>query len=362
MYEIIHNTDHLSESERALFHTHLVSLGIDHNIWDVYEKFLQTNSTHSKPEIVRVNFDNELLAAFYVIRCEDYGETLTKFAWLHKIIRNYGFPVYVWMKSGIATENFANPCFINQEKNFHFPTFIREVKKAFSLLFIHDLTENSIYYDGSIKIQYPDDGIIHLNNFNSIEDYLRLHKNLKKKLRHYKKNGGEVDLIRGKLDNKMQEYVRNCVLSTSKHSIFKLPYQENYPNMCVSSTSIENNQVLHFICRMNNEFLGYHTFIEFENQMRCMHGAFNRNLSTTHHAYENMIYRTVEYGLENKIDTIHYGPVLNETKKRMMETFIPTQLYLFSNIPGMVKILSPVLKRSRLQQKELLKFSSIDSQ
>jgi len=90
-----------------------------------------------------------------------------------------------------------------------------------------------------------------------------------------------------------------------------------------------------------------------------MNGAFNRNLPTTHHAYENMIYSTVEYGVEQGISSIHYGPVLNETKKRMMEQFIPTQLYIYSFIPGVVKTLSPFLKRSRLQNTKLLKYSGI---
>jgi len=92
-----------------------------------------------------------------------------------------------------------------------------------------------------------------------------------------------------------------------------------------------------------------------------MNGAFNRNLPTTHHAYENMIYRSVEYALENGLSEIHYGPVLNETKKRMMETFIPTQLYLYSNIPGMVKVLTPLLKMTRLQNKKMMEYTHINN-
>jgi hypothetical protein len=72
-----------------------------------------------------------------------------------------------------------------------------------------------------------------------------------------------------------------------------------------------------------------------------------------------MIYRSVEYALENGLAEIHYGPVLNETKKRMMEKCIPTQLYLYSSIPGMARLLAPLLKKTRMQNNKMMEYSHI---
>ena len=72
-----------------------------------------------------------------------------------------------------------------------------------------------------------------------------------------------------------------------------------------------------------------------------------------------MIYRSAEYGINEGIREIHYGPVLNETKKRMMGKFIPTRLYLYTSIPVVAKIAGPVLKRTRLQNNKMAKFSNI---
>lgn len=359
MYKVHVSSEPLTDEERYLFQPYIDVWGLDRSIWDVYSCFLNTSSAYSIPRIVRIKEGNTLLAACYMMNCKDYGSTLTSKSWLQQSIRNIGIPVYIWMKSGIAAENFANPGFIRKnQSHFDTSTLIKVLKRKFLTLFIHDLTSHAEIYPGSSKLRYPDDGIIKINALESIGDYLRIHKNLKKKLRHFRKHGGSVEIKKGQLDTTLQEHVKKSVLSTSRHSLFRLPYQEHYAEMCRRSTSIPNDRIVHFICKNDQYFLGYHTFIQFEKQLRCMHGAFNRDIATTHHAYENMIYRTVEYGIEQQLDTVYYGPVLNETKRRMMDTFVPTQLYLYSSIPGMQKMLYPFLKSSRLQQERLLEFSS----
>lgn len=221
------------------------------------------------------------------------------------------------------------------------------------------MAENARLFPGAVKLRYPDNGVIETKDYKDIKEYLGSHKNLKKKIRHYRKYGGSVEIFKGKLDGSLQIEFKNSVLTTSRRSLFKLPYQENYANMCVSSAQITNGRILHFVCRSEKEFYGYHTFIEFKDQLCCMNGAFNRSLPTTHHAYENMIYRSVEYAIEHGLSKIHYGPVLNETKKRMMGKFIPTQLYLYSSVPGMVKLASPLLKKTRLLNKKMMEYSQM---
>jgi hypothetical protein len=98
----------------------------------------------------------------------------------------------------------------------------------------------------------------------------------------------------------------------------------------------------------------------FRSQIRCLTGAFNRNLTTTHHAYENMIIRVVGFAIEHGIQTVYFGPVLNETKRRMMNRFIPTQLYISSSQTWLLRLFMPILNISRMQSKKLLEFSGIN--
>jgi hypothetical protein len=145
---------------------------------------------------------------------------------------------------------------------------------------------------------------------------------------------------------------------TAKRSTFKLPYQENYSRMCMASAGIDNNKVIHFICKSQDHFFGYHSFIQFKKQMRCLNGAFNRNLPSTHHAYENMILKTIEYADSNGIEKVYYGPVLNETKRRMMHEFLPNRIFFTSNNWFIRNAFPVFLKHSRMMNKSMKNFIS----
>lgn len=353
----------LTPNEKPMFHSHLTELGLDKNIWDVYEKFLQATSVYTKPLIARVKKDKETFACMFLVECWDYGSTLSKLKIVQYLARKLSIPVIVWMKAGIAAEIFASPVFINKSvgNNQELIHILNLIRKKFFILFIHDFADNAFLHPKSIVMPYTDEGIIDTSGYSTIHDYLSNHRNLKKKLKSYQKVGGRIDVIKGRIYEPLVKKIKECVISTGEKSIFKLPYQNDYPDMCAGSASIDNENVIHFFCRSDEEFYGYHSFIMFKNQIRCLNGAFNRNLSTTHHAYENMIYRVVEYSIENKIQTVYFGPVLNETKKRMMNSFIQTKLYVSSNLPFILKMFAPVLRMSRLNAKGLLKFSGINN-
>jgi len=353
----------LTPNEKKLFHSHLIELGLDNNIWDVYERFLQTTSAYTKPLLARVRKDSETFACMFFIECRNYGSSLSKLKILQYLAKKISIPVIVWMKAGIAAEICANPVFINKSagNENELDQILNLVRKKFFLLFIHDLADNAFLHPDSLVMPYTDEGIIVTKDYTTIHDYLAIHRNLKKKLKAFQKIGGRIDVIKGKVDPPMVNKIKACVISTGEKSVFKLPYQDDYPDMCAGSASIDNDKIIHFFCQSDEEFYGYHSFILFNNQIRCLNGAFNRNLPTTHHAYENMIYRVVEYSIENKIDRVYFGPILNETKKRMMNSFIQTRLYVSSNLPILLKLFAPFLRSSRLNSNRLLKFSGIEN-
>ena len=128
--------------------------------------------------------------------------------------------------------------------------------------------------------------------------------------------------------------------------------------MCMESAAIQNESVVHFICKSEEEFFGYHSFVRFETQLRCLNGAFNRELPSTHHAYENMILKVVDYASQSGIEKIFFGPVLNETKRRMMHEFLPNRIYFTSNNWLLRKLFPIVLKNSRMMNRGLKQFIS----
>jgi len=350
----------LSPDERDQLSSHVQSLGLDDSIWTVYDGLLKTETKYSIPLILRVTSDDELVAAVVLIKCYDHGFTLTGIKPLARSMKYLRLPAYIWMRSGIGAEILANPGFVNLKYDHDevINKIIQYINKHCFLAFILDLKDRAGLYPGFIQLPYPDEGVVDIRQVQSAENYIALHSNLKKKIRAYRNKGGIIEIIKGALDEDTRTMIGRCVKLTSEKSVFKLPYQENYPRMCMQSAAINNESIVHFICRSEEEFFGYHSFIQFQNQLRCLNGAFNRELRSTHHAYENMILKVVEYAAESGIDKVHFGPVLNETKKRMMHEFLPNRIYFISSNWLLKRFFPIVLKNSRMMNRELRQFIS----
>ncbi len=354
------SSDPVNNAEKKALIEQTESLNLNDTLWKLYESLLKSATKESVPFILRMHKDKDLVAVVILIKCYDYGSTMTAFKPVVKLFKTLRIPIVVWLRSGICAELLANPAFINTnyDPNVVLPVLMNYIHKNFFISFVLDLSSNNHIHGNSSKLPYPDEGVIDMGDVLSFENYRKLHKNVRKKINHFRNRGGFVEIIKGKLSDEDIRMVGKCVLLTSQHSVFKLPYQENYPAMCMATASMEENNVVHFVCRTENDFLGYHSFIDFGTHMRCLNGAFNRELKTTHHAYENMIARVVEYADENKIKRIYFGPVLNVTKSRMMHEFLPTTLHFMSNNAFVRKIFPLILKRSRMMQKNVLQFSS----
>lgn len=357
-YSFIINSDPLNSEEKKVFQGHLDSLGLNDTIWTLYDSLFNAASKNSIPTMLRMKSGDELVAAVIMTKCFDSGITLTGFKPVIKLMKMLRLPVYLWMRAGIGPELMANPGYVNDKYDTAeiYPILMDHMQKKLFLSFVHDLKENTHLYPAGIKLDYPDEGVIDIDEVESVENYRRLHKNVKKKIRHFRGRGGIVEIIKGKLNPEDIKLVGQSIESTSKHSVFKLPYQENYAAMCMASASIEDENVVHFICRTETDFLGYHSFIDFGSHLRCLNGAFNRDLKTTHHAYENMIMKVVEYAEERGIKRIYFGPVLNETKRRMMHEFLPTSINFSSSNKIMKSIFPIIMRNSRMMNKKVMRF------
>jgi hypothetical protein len=142
----------LSGTEKSVFHDNLLELGLDDNVWVVYERFLQTGSEYSKPLIIRVYKNDELFACMFLIECKDYGPTLSKLQIVKYIARSLAIPVHIWMKAGIAAEICANPVFINKKigSDYELGDVLNLLRERFLLLFIHDLAWNASLHPRSV--------------------------------------------------------------------------------------------------------------------------------------------------------------------------------------------------------------------
>ena len=350
----------LSVEEQLVFDDYLNVHELDRGIWEVFASLFRSGVKNTQPLLLRIYSDNELFGAIVLTKCSGYGKALFDNKLLAGFMNLFSIPYYQWIKFGCCMDMMSNPGFVKS------PGRADEVYRAAShflkknniLTIVNDYTENAGLYDGASILPALPHALIDCSGMTSIQDYLKDYKNIKRKLKVFKNKGGEYIRVEQKLDNEQLASLKKCFISTSENSVFYLPYQDLYLNaaLTTSSTSIEN--VHYFIAMMEGEFLGYQAAIKTGKFLNALHGAFDRDRKTTHHAYDILYVKMTEFALEQRLKTCDFGAVLNFTKQKMVNKTIDMSYFLLGKNVIVRKIFSWFLKQTKIQGNDQLKFKN----
>ena len=190
----------------------------------------------------------------------------------------------------------------------------------------------------------------------SIQDYLKHYKNLKRKLRVFQIKGGEYTRIERSLDEEQLTQVKRCFLSTAEKSVFYLPYQDLYLNAALTTSSSNIKNACYFIATLDGKFIGYQAALRTGKFLNALHGAFDRNLRTTHHSYDILFLKMTEFAIEEGLKVCDFGAVLNYTKQKMVNKTIEMSYFMLSRYPIIQWLFNQFLKSTKIQGHEQLKF------
>lgn len=348
----------LSNEEKQVFKDYLSYHGLDNSIWEVFSCLFEAGTDHSKPLLLRVYKENDLYAAVIIIKCNRYGKSLFNNNVLIKLINIVNIPFYLWMKFGCCMDMMSNPGFVKdpQESEDAFRAIANYLKKKNLLTIINDYTENYKLYNKAYVLPALPHALIDCSSMTSIQDYTKSFKNLKRKIKVFSNKGGEYFNLPQQLSTEQISSLKNCFLSTTEKSVFYLPYQDLYLQAAIhtSKTNIEN--VYYFIATLNGEFIGYQAAIKTGSNLNALHGAFNRKLKTTHHAYDILFVKMTEFALENGLRTIDFGAVINLTKQKMINKSVDMSYFVLSKYSFVQKVFDVFLKSTKIQSNEHMRF------
>jgi len=350
----------LSKEETALFNDYLQNNNIESNIWEVFHCFLKSGTKTTVPLVMRVFDNGQLEGVVFFVKCKKYGKALFNNRLLAKLLDVMAMPCYVWIRSGLCAEVLANPGFFITIANddLSVSKVIDHMQRQVPFLVVVEREYNSELHSKSVCFPYVNEGMISIENMNSVEDYIKEHKSLRHKINEFEKNGGRLEIIHGPIGEENIEAVTRCQETIAKRSVIYTPFQEIYIDCVKETCRLDSDSIVHIIARSEEKFLGYHTFIQSGDGLYLMHGAFDRNLKTTHKAYENIMIKSVDYALKRNITKIQMGPILNETKNRMMNKKVSNKYYFYSKNFILRKVFVTLFSKSKQQSAELTRFGS----
>ena len=348
----------LSEEEQKIFGDYLAHQGLDDHIWGVFECLFRSGVRNNSPYLLRAYQGPELTGAAILIRCRRYGKALFNNPVLSGVINLFAVPFYLWIKFGCCMDMMSNPGFVKDPESADelFSAMAGYLKKKYFLTIITDYSHHAAMYpDASILPALPH-GLIETSGMSSIEDYNRNFKNIKRKKRVFKSKGGEYHEVGYKLEKDQLKDLERCFVTTSQKSVFYLPYQDLYLNAALTTSATHLNNVFYFIATLNGEFLGYQAALKTGKKLNALHGAFDRMRKTTFHAYDILFDKMTECAIENGLEHVDFGAIVNQTKQKMVNRSIPMSYFILSKYAVVQRLFNVILKTTKIQGDQQMKF------
>ena len=334
----------LAPEEQARFDADLDRLGLNATLWDVLGATMATESTFSRPLMVRAHRSADLVGAALVVECRRLARCVTRNAALERTLDALNPPSFMWLRVGAGIDQYANPGFV--AAGLDRATFVRGALEAlmrryrFGCVFDDPSTPLGV---PTADVAFPDFGRIE-PVAGERENLLAASKQLRKKVRKFENKGGRIRVVEGPMPDAEAAVVAGWLASLDPE--VRVTFQDLYPAMVAAANRLPHT--LHVLAYLDEAFVGYHSFLASGERLVCLSGIFDPDRSSNYHAYENVILDTVQHAADRGFARIDFGPVLNPTKAKLMTRFEPSALRYVSRLPPFRLAMRTAVARSRI--------------
>lgn len=354
-------TDHmLTPAEQLVFSAYLKDRDLDAAIWPVFSSLFTCGDTSNTPLMLRAYTGTDLIGAAVIIKCKKYGKALFNNRLLSGLMDGLGIPFYLWIKYGCGMDMLSNPGFSKRPEQADelFSAMSKYLGQHSILTIINDYSINAIEYPEASELPALPHGCVDTSSFTTLADYAGTFKNLRRKIKTFHNKGGELIRVSGQLNEDLISSLTRCFLSTTENSVFYLPYQQLYLRAAQQTSQTSLDQVYYFIAMLNGEMIGYQAAIQTGRHLNALHGAFDRTMKTTYHAYDLLFVNMTEFAIEHELNTVDFGAVLNVTKQKMVNWNRDLSYFILSKYRLIRWLFSVGLKWTKIQGKKQMKFRS----
>lgn len=349
---------YLTDQETDIFRDCLEQNELEENVWPVFDAMFQSATKRTTPLLLRVYENGELCGLTVVIKCTKYGKAMFKNLLMAALFNGLGIPLLLWIKIGCCMDMMSCPGLVRDPSRSHeiHAAIARFLETQSNAVVIMDYSSNGSLYPHATKLPCLPHALIDTSHMSSIEDFIQQHKNIKKKMRKFSNKGGTYQIECNSFPDGELTELEKCFNSTAERSVLYLPYQDLYLESAKTTGLKDIPGVYYFIARLDGEFVGYQAAIKTGKYLNGMHGAFDRERASNYHAYDILFVKMAEFAIEQGLHTVDLGVVVNVTKAKMVNKTIEMTYYLLSKSVLFKRFLGRLLRVTRLQSDEQLKF------
>ena len=171
-------------------------------------------------------------------------------------------------------------------------------------------------------------GRIDCTRYTNRDDFLALHKRLRRHLRDHSKAGGTVHVREGPVEPDLARQFSELVLTTYRHhgGVGRWQFKEYAYRVC-GAFFANCADAVHIYTENSGGITGLQSFVRHRDVLELSEGGFDRS-QDTHHAYEAIITESVGFAASNGLSSVGYGGIWNAAKDRYCDGEDRGKVYL----------------------------------
>lgn len=171
-------------------------------------------------------------------------------------------------------------------------------------------------------------GQIDCSRHSTPDQFLALHKRLRRHLRDHAKAGGAVHVREGPVEPNLARDFSDLVFATYRHhgGVGWWQFKEYAYRVC-AAFFVNCRDAVHIYTENEGRITGLQSFVRHRDRLELSEGGFDRSRDT-HHAYEAIIAASVGYAITNGLGSVGYGGIWNAAKDRYTDPDGRGKIYL----------------------------------
>lgn len=181
----------------------------------------------------------------------------------------------------------------------------------------------------------------------SIESYLsslskKRRKNFRQAQKPFEENGGSIDLVTPPLAEdlacQLHQLLAKSAVNNRRHHDLAVPFED----VQIHREAFLTQQQHVLVAKVSERPVGFFGFFSNGDVMHQCHGGFDYDVSLKTKAYHNLMNGAIQHAIEEGYSRVTFGPLNNETKRRIGTEFAPVNAHLWSR-EKLVGIMSKLL-------------------
>jgi len=170
--------------------------------------------------------------------------------------------------------------------------------------------------------------------FDTMEEYVgslsqKRRRNYRQEREAFRTAGATVEVVNSPLNVSLATAMYRCLAQSASRSVFRVPYNKVLTN----EAAFRQQKQMALVARLQERVIGFMTFIINDKTLLQSHGGLDYDLSLEVRAYHNLAYALIEYAIGRGLERVSFGPLNNETKRRVGTHLMPVVASLWTRNP-----------------------------